>query len=118
MNRTYEEQRTAAQKIEDEDIKDRVLRGLEVLKEQYGEHWVDQITPGNLDLASVSQCVLGQVYGNYNDAIATIDGELEEEGGAAFGFDTGHDESYLELRNAWLTVIGAEEYRYEPDAGA
>lgn len=109
LNRTYEEQRTAAQRIEDADIKERVLRGLELLRQEYGENWVEQITPESLDLASVSRCVLGQVFGNYNEAIARIDGDLEAEGGAAFGFDT-EGESYEDLTDAWLLVAGAENY--------
>lgn len=112
-NKTFDEQRTAAEKLVDAAVKERILRGLDVLREYYGEDWVDHIDPGSLDLSSSTRCVLGQLEdfecgGDFHTALERIDGEVEVTP-EAYGFDTewGSD-SYEELTEAWLTVAGLE----------
>lgn len=115
-NVTYGEQRSAAAKIADEELKERVLRGLEVVRERYGDDWVDHIDPLRLDLSSPTRCVLGQLESQHtggmagNDpfmfAIAAIDGDVENDP-FMFGFDTDEEGEYgySELTEAWLAVI-------------
>jgi len=114
MSKTYEQQRSRAQRIEDESIRERVLRGLEVVRARYGDDWADHIEPADLDLQSGSCCVLGQlqmhingVYGEpYWHALREIDGDVEENP-SAFGFDAvvGQTAEYEALTDAWLLVI-------------
>lgn len=61
---TYGEARTRAEKICDEILKARIIRGMELLREKWGEDFVDHIDPGTLSLASPNYCVLGQLYDN------------------------------------------------------
>lgn len=115
MTLTFEEQRTNAQKIEDEEVRRRVLRGIELLRREYGPSWADHIDVVLLDLSSVRYCVLGQLEherngGAYSHALERIDGELEESPDQ-FGFNEGDDDviSYEDLTLAWGTVLGAED---------
>lgn len=117
MNRTFEEQRTAAEKIEDAEVKARVLKGLEVLREQYGEDWVEHIDVADLDLSSASRCILGQLEplkGNeddhYSEALTRINADVAVHPDA-YGFDSSEMATYTELTEAWVIVAGLEDER-------
>lgn len=110
---TYEERRTELEKRADAVIKERVQRGIELLKEKWGPDFADHIDMGALRLRDASACVLGQLYADWEptveqwaaaaDAvegrtdsecgywrgIAIIDGPLlAPDGTVAHGFDT------------------------------
>ena len=131
---TYDEARSNAEKIADAVLKARILRGMELLKERFGEDWVEHIDIDSLSMHSPDQCVLGQLYedapltaeqrqdlaqyGNhysessvvpgYFKGLVIIDGEMQAAPGE-FGFDTYGEETYAELGEGWLTVFGEEE---------
>lgn len=71
---TYEAMRSNAERIADANLKERVLKGIEVLNEKFGPNWVDEIDPSELLLSSPTQCVLGQVY----DLHIPTDDQIEE----------------------------------------
>lgn len=126
---TYGEMRTNAEKIADEEIKDRILAGIDVLNEKFGPDWVDHVDVTTLDLSSPNACVLGQVYkdaeitpeqertifhkfstesvSGFWRGLVILNGDVEDEAWA-FGFDTGA-ESYEELDTAWVTALGYGE---------
>lgn len=80
--------------------------------------WVDKIRITRLDLSSCTQCVLGQVYGHYFDAVSpdeatTTARPLRDADAAALGFEHRVDarnsaavrEDYAWLARAWRTLI-------------
>lgn len=62
---TYGELRTTKEKALDAELKERVLRGIEALKDTYGEDFASQIDCSVLDMRDPSFCVLGQLEGGY-----------------------------------------------------
>jgi hypothetical protein len=111
---TYDELRTNAEKIADAAVKKRVLQGLELLHVKYGDDWIDHIDPTTLDMANSRFCVLGQVYGDYEQGVVALDINEIDGYEADYGFMNAHgyqsyDGRYIsfeELDEAWLTVIG------------
>lgn len=103
---TYGEMRTRTQQLFDEDTKERVLAGLTVLQEEFGERWVEKIDCASLDLASSARCVLGQVYGDYDDGVIALVPEENDndEWAHAHGFYDCNS-AYDELQVAWETVL-------------
>lgn len=98
----YGEMRSNAEVIKDDLIKKRVIRGMELLQERYGEEWVDHISPENLDLGDGGSCILGQVYGGYNDGL----GKLRIRNGSIYGFDSDNSGiNYEDLNKAWKKVF-------------
>lgn len=65
MTVTFEEARTEEEKRLDAEVKERVQRGIDLLREKYGRDWVDKIDMETFDISNGSVCVLGQVYGGY-----------------------------------------------------
>lgn len=60
-------ERSPAQVAYDEAILERVKLGMALMEEKHGAEWVDHIDLKTLNLASGSACVLGQIYGDYED---------------------------------------------------
>lgn len=66
-----------------------VARGIALLDEHGPEGWLEKIDPQDLNLQSTSQCVLGQVYGDFSVGLEKL---LDESGrevilASAYGFD-------------------------------
>lgn len=134
---TYDEMRSNAERIFDASLKERVLRGIAVMRETLGPDC--DIDPDELLMESPTQCVLGQTFDThtpteeewnalrvhwphltsrwadtpmiarpgYLKGLAIIDGDVLAEPGA-FGFDT-QDEEYDDLTEAWLIALGEDE---------
>lgn len=104
---TYGEMRSRAEKIEDKKIKERVLTGLLLLQERWGDEWADHIDLRTLDMGNGSYCVLGQLYGSYMTGLSS----LGINSGRDFGFDVNRKfsaRSYVEydaLDVAWKSVL-------------
>lgn len=89
MSTTYEEARTPEQVALDREVLNRVLKGIEILKEEYGDDWVDKINLDTLRLSSGISCVLGQLNGgDFCKGISKfqIQGFDMGRGGEQFGF--------------------------------
>ena len=78
-----------------------VRKGIQLLDERIPD-WRGRVNPRYLDMHSGCQCVLGQIYGDYQEGceILGIDGE-------DYGFDSGEDYSYRELDTAWKEALNA-----------
>ncbi len=90
-------------------IAERVARGAAIL-DAHRPGWHSQIDAEFLDLSSCSECVLGQLFGAFEDGVAalgiSVDFTLQEE--AQHGFDIRCHEGgdvYAELHAEWLRVI-------------
>lgn len=105
MDITYDEARSNAEKIADEKIKVRVIAGMELLKNQYGESWVNHIDPDKLIMSDTQCCVLGQLYGSYFGMEREFDIHGEDYG---FDADLYYDIDYGDLDEAWKGVLGGE----------
>ncbi len=107
---TYRDMRSRAAVIVDEDIKRRVLAGIELLNEKFGPDWVDHIDPNSLILSDSSCCVLGQVYEGAVDYDKDCDGFdagvrlLGIRVPSDYGFDINR-EDYDDLDEAWKEVL-------------
>lgn len=116
---TYGEMRTRAQRIFDWQIKERVLAGIEVLREKHGDSFVDYIDCATLDLSDGAWCVLGQLYGGYVEGVrvicptglGSIDQDIwAEDHGFYLPLEEGDDGGeYEDLTEAWLTVLCDKE---------
>lgn len=104
---TFDEVRTPAEKLYDAEVKERVLRGMELLRRKHGENWVDMINCETLKLSSESRCVLGQIYGDYVPGREDLG--LSQKEAALHGFDLFHDDSdgdtWESLEAAWRDEI-------------
>jgi hypothetical protein len=101
---TFRDMRSNAEVLRDKQVKERVLRGLDLLQEKYGPGWEEMIIPADLEMADGSVCVLGQVYGDYEDGLE----ELGLQNGLRHGFveDEREGVSYADLNAAWSEVFG------------
>lgn len=79
-----------------------VTKGLDVLDAHFGgRSWTKKIDLDDLDLGSCGVCVLGQLFGDYQDGL----NELGLSGGYSYGFDTSSG-SFRELTAAWKEALG------------
>lgn len=76
----------------------KVAQGVQLL-DQNVPNWRDKINVDNLDLGSCSICVLGQVFGDYNDGLNALGVD-----GYDYGFNT--TGSYASLKEAWVEALG------------
>lgn len=111
MTLTYGEMRSRTEKINDAIIKRRVQAGLLELEDRYGDDWVEKIDCKRLNLASSSQCVLGQVCGDFDEGVVMVHGEWDSGWAEDHGFlirdpgDVDIDDAYVDLTVAWKTVL-------------
>lgn len=101
---TYSEMRTRAERLRDEKIKKQVLKGLKTLQKKHGDDWVEKIDCETLDLSEGAQCVLGQVYGDFDLGVDSLHGEWDLEWAEKRGFyrDSG---DYDDIDKAWHVVL-------------
>lgn len=86
-----------------EDIATRVARGVALLDERV-PGWVNLVNPLGLNIESTEQCVLGQIYGQYNEGVDALDINPERYGFDANHFD-GNKWQYAVLTKEWTRVI-------------
>lgn len=109
VKRPYGDMRSRADKIEDAVMKERIIKGIDLLEKTHGPGWADAIDLGTLDLSSTSMCVLGQVYsGHVADSYSYGANKLGISG-SQYGFDTWDDEDVTmeKLQHAWELVLDA-----------
>lgn len=97
---TFADARSAAEVVVDKSIKAEVLAGIDKLNEIYGPNWVDHVDPRTLSMSNCSECMLGQLFGEYHHGLEV----LEIENGSDFGFDTPNG-NYMLLDEAWKKII-------------
>jgi hypothetical protein len=86
-------------------IAERVAAGMALLDEK-APGWVSRINLGHLALGSCDRCVLGQVFGYYDDGLVVLDFDPDYEGGEEFGFES-NVEPYEDLTAEWVRQISA-----------
>ena len=88
-------------------IAERVAAGAAWLDEHEPPGWVDRVDPDTLNLGDCWRCVLGQLRGEYFDALDDLG--LDEVWGDDHGFSLNEDlpypERYAELTAAWRDLI-------------
>lgn len=57
-----------------------VAKAIELLDQIAPANWRDEVNIDTLDMDSGEECVLGQIYGDYNVGIAALREKAEEEG--------------------------------------
>ena len=85
-------------------IEERVARGARLL-DQVRPGWRTEICIGTLDIGSCTECVLGQLYGTYDDGVESAFPPESLVGPTACGFNfwTAREASLLE--EAWTDEI-------------
>lgn len=68
--------------------------------------WHSSIDLKTLSLSSCNRCVLGQVYGYYDDGLEVLGFDPHYDGGGEFGFES-EGESYADLTAEWDRQIRA-----------
>lgn len=111
---TYGDQRSDAQKAHDQEVKDRVERGIQLLYAKHGPDWVEKIDLDELQLSSGSACVLGQIYADeasgyedgYDYASSAVFDDLNM---SDFGFTIAgkiyRDDDWEQLQEAWEEAL-------------
>lgn len=75
--------------------------------------WVARVNPGLLRMSDCARCVLGQLFGNYNDVAITF-GDSQRYGFDSTSLDPiGQDREFLALDQAWRAWFQAEARRRE-----
>lgn len=112
-------ERTELQKRFDAVVLERVKKGMKLLERRHGADWIDHIDPSTLNLSDGSCCVLGQVYGEYENGLVALnlsqgDDDYED---VEYGFTEksnggyGGDDPWDTLNEAWheaFALMGIE----------
>lgn len=95
-------------------VKERVLKGIALLENKYGKEWVDRIDEmSTFDIRQSSHCVLGGVYGDYDQGLDAL--ELDWKGAADCGFFTNRNDG--EALEFVREVEGKSEEEFDPYTG-
>ncbi len=81
----------------------RVRQGVTALNEEHGPGWLVKVDLDQLDIASESRCVLGQVYGSYGRGAKRMG--LTDRGCGELGFQDDDGVPYSALIVAWQREI-------------
>lgn len=84
------------------DYAAKVAAGIKLLDEQGPQDWRSKIDLGSLRLESCDVCVLGQVFGVYDNGLDALD--IDTYDAKKYGFNT--DYSMQELTAAWKDALG------------
>lgn len=98
-----------------EVARERAARGAALLDVTQPE-WVSRVDPKTLAVSDPENCVLGQVYGDYDEAINALN--LDARGQKEFGFDCEYKPfvgaeapepvvRFSELTSAWREILDA-----------
>ena len=97
------------------DVQTRVAAGVAFLDERV-PGWLDKVNVDDLQIWSGTQCVLGQIYGEYTLGVAWL--RLDTKGAAELGFQAWSHETdfvsfmldtaqqYAALNREWRRVLG------------
>lgn len=90
----------------DRDTYVRIDAGIDLLNDQFGSihAWINRIDLDALDMFSLGQCIIGQLFGYYKSELWCAQGETSYYSGHRFGFDD-ESEQYAALTEAWIIVI-------------
>ncbi len=84
-------------------LRERVAEGAAILDAEYPT-WFEQIDRSTLNMGNTSLCVLGQVFGNFNEACERLDISGFDEG--FYGDPTGqYQAEQAALQDLWIEVI-------------
>ena len=85
----------------DVPLEERVRKGMEMLDATM-PGWVNKINEADLDMSECSNCVLGQVFGEYRDGVVAL-GLFDVT--YMYGFEISIHEYYWELQDEVLRQI-------------
>lgn len=101
------------------DYLDAVQAGADLLDEKGPSDWRERINPNTLDTDSMTQCVLGQIFGTYLDGMIALFGNednwigsINEEHGFERNFDPeclDHAQEHYDLTSAWISLLASEK---------
>lgn len=94
----------------------RIAKGVAIL-DVHAPGWQEEIDPEALDLRSLTQCVLGQVFGGFGDGMEALFGSVYAEMNAhsqeclaaRYGFESAEDVTYAVLTELWRERLAAYE---------
>lgn len=67
--------------------------------------WASRVDVKHFDMAEGYGCVLGQLYGGYENAISIFDWWQEPHTPAKLGFDHCDAYNYTQLNRAWVRMV-------------
>jgi hypothetical protein len=106
-----------ALEIERPNVRERVLRGVDLLFQECDEEWPDRVDSSVLDISCAWSCVLGQLFGSYQvgrDRLSLHNGGHGERDPVSLGFAGARDGmvglygpliTASEMTEAWRVVL-------------
>jgi len=81
----------------------RIERGAALLDDKV-PGWQDKIDLATLDMSNCANCVVGQVYGDYDLGLAELDGEAQRQP-SRYGFAALPTEMFDTLTDKWRAFL-------------
>ncbi len=89
------------------DVKYRVDCGAQFLDENVPD-WFKRINVQFLDMCELDTCILGQLYGNYQNGTRELFGDIWLDRVGKYGFSRyGTNIKYSDLKECWINEISA-----------
>jgi len=90
----------------DAEMYECISEGIDFLNGEFGDihAWIGAIDLDTLRMSSTTECIIGQLYGNYTPSLWLAYGEIGYYSGHRYGFDD-VNQNYQELTEAWQAVI-------------
>jgi len=90
----------------EKEMYERVNNGIEFLNSYFGilDAWINRVDLEKLDMHSLSDCIVGQIFGYYKYSLWCSEEDIEYCSGHPYGFDDSSGR-YTELTEAWIVVL-------------
>lgn len=92
------------------DPAERVALGIEFLDREGPDGWINKLDLDRLDVASVDDCPLGQLYGSYYRGVDELFGPGQYDSASPYGFNMSEMPA-PEITAEWLRQIPLERVR-------
>ncbi len=94
----------------EQELRERVTRGVALLEEKVGSDWSDQVDhPERFDIGSDSDCVLAQIFGDYESGMECLGISVVD---VEYGFTLGYKERdhFGLLNSLWVETIWPNDH--------
>jgi hypothetical protein len=98
------EMQARARTLHNEQTMNKVRAGATVL-DRTSPGWFRVVSLGRLDIKSLKNCVLGQVYGDYMDGLMVVFGRMHQQEATDHGFDALGSEAARIVEGTWKDEI-------------
>ena len=86
-----------------------IQKGMKLLDDGAEDDWIDRIDEEKLDLYSICNCVLGQTFGDFGEALEELGISYAKAVEFGFSIDGDNEASWDLLLSRWVKAIGARK---------